>query len=88
MRDARLRVWLQPRASRTEIAGWHGDLIKIRVAAPPVNGAANEELIRFLAEYLRLPKSSVTVVAGHSTRRKTIAIHGLSAEEIASRLTA
>ena len=49
---ARLLVWVQPRASRTEVAGMRGDAVKIRLAAPPVDGAANEELIRFVAEML------------------------------------
>ncbi len=60
---ASLLVHLQPRASRSEIAGWYGETIKIRVAAPPVEGAANEELVRFLAESrLRSGRASVSPV--------------------------
>ena len=66
-----------PRARTTEVAGHHGDALKIRLAAPPVDGAANEELIRFLAERLSVPRSSVTVAAGHTGRRKTVKIAGI-----------
>jgi uncharacterized protein (TIGR00251 family) len=74
---ARLTVWVQPRASRTEVAGKHGDLIKIRLAAPPVDGAANEELVRFVAEKLGVAKSAVRLVAGHNGRRKTLEVTGV-----------
>jgi len=83
---ARLIIWVQPRASRTEVRGRHGNAIKIRLAAPPVDGAANEELIRFLAERLDVPRWSVQLVAGHGGRRKTITIAGLTANETERRL--
>ncbi len=66
-----------PRARTTEVAGRHGDAFKIRLAAPPVDGAANDELVRFLAERLAVPRSAVTIAAGHTGRRKTVKIAGL-----------
>ena len=66
-----------PRAHTTDIAGRHGDALKIRLAAPPVDGAANEELVRFLAERLAVPRSAVTIAAGHTGRRKTVKITGV-----------
>ena len=66
-----------PRARATGVAGRHGDALKIRLAAPPVDGAANDELVRFLAERLAVPRSAVTIAAGHTGRRKTVRIAGV-----------
>lgn len=66
-----------PRARTTDVAGRHGDALKIRLAAPPVDGAANEELVRFLAERLAVPRSAVTIAAGLTGRRKTVKIAGV-----------
>ncbi|MCH7777840.1 MAG: YggU family protein [Gemmatimonadetes bacterium] len=73
---------VQPRASRTVVVGRHGDAIKIRVKAPPVDGAANEELIRFLAKRCGVPRRSVRLVSGASSRHKRITIDGMTPEEI------
>lgn len=67
-----------PRARTTDIAGRHGDALKIRVAAAPVDGAANDELVRYLAERLAVPRSAVTIAAGHTGRRKTVKVAGLA----------
>lgn len=82
----RLQLHIQPRASKTAIAGVHGDALKIRLAAPPVDGAANEALIRFLAERLGVPRSAVTLHTGSSSRRKIIEVQGRDAEEVRARL--
>lgn len=82
----RLQLHIQPRASKTGIAGVHGDALKVRLAAPPVDGGANEALIRFLAETLAVPRSAVTLHAGAFSRRKTIEIQGRDAEEVRARL--
>jgi uncharacterized protein (TIGR00251 family) len=82
----RLAVYVQPRASRTELDGLHGDALKIRLAAPPVDGAANEALVRFLADRLDLPRSAVRLTAGAGSRRKTVEVAGISAMEAARRL--
>ncbi len=87
MTAVRLEVYVQPGASRTELAGTHAGLIKIRVAAPPVDNAANRALIEFLCERLGLPKRNVTVVSGSSHRRKLLEISGASAESIARKLS-
>ncbi|HEU4761343.1 MAG TPA: DUF167 domain-containing protein [Gemmatimonadales bacterium] len=76
MPDLTLRILVQPRASRSEIVGPHGDALKVRLAAPPVDGAANEELVRLLAREYKVPKSAIEIVAGLSSRRKTIRIQG------------
>ncbi|HEU4801389.1 MAG TPA: DUF167 domain-containing protein [Gemmatimonadales bacterium] len=67
-----LRVHVQPRASRSEVAGLHGDALKVRLRAPPVDGAANEELIRFLADALGLRRDAVTLVSGATSRAKRL----------------
>lgn len=81
-----LRVRVIPRARRTEISGRRGDAILIRLAAPPVDGAANDALIAFLAERLVLPQRQITITRGMTARDKTIAIDGLPPDEIARRL--
>ena len=81
-----LSIYVQPRAARTEVAGQHGEAIKIRVAAPPVDGAANEELVRFLAERLGTPRSAVTIVSGATSRTKRVRISGMTDAEAISRL--
>jgi uncharacterized protein (TIGR00251 family) len=82
----RLAVHVQPRASRTEVAGLHGDALKIRLAAPPVDGAANDALTRFVAERLDVPRSAVRLVAGESSRAKVVAVAGVAPAEAARRL--
>jgi uncharacterized protein (TIGR00251 family) len=84
--SARLVVRVQPRARRDEVAGRHGDAIKVRLAAPPAAGAANEALVRFLAERLGVTRSAVRLVAGGASRRKIVAINGISVEEAMRRL--
>ncbi len=75
--SVRISIYVQPRASRTEVVGLHGDAIKIRVAAPPVEGEANEEVVRFLAKKLGVPTSAVTVASGSSSRRKIVEVSGV-----------
>jgi uncharacterized protein (TIGR00251 family) len=82
----RIRVRAQPRASRSEVAGEHGEALRVRIAAPPVDGAANEELIRFLAERLGIARRRVTLVGGATGREKLVAIEGVEAEEARRRL--
>jgi uncharacterized protein (TIGR00251 family) len=79
-------VYVQPRAARTEVAGRHGDAVKIRVQAPPVDGAANVELVRFLAERLGVPKRAVTIVGGARGRLKRVAIEAGPADPVATLL--
>lgn len=73
-----ISVHAQPRAKKTEIVGVHGDTLKVKVAAPPVEGAANEELVRFFAELLSVKKSQVRLKQGTASRNKVIEIDGAS----------
>lgn len=82
-RNVRLNVYVQPRASRTEFAGRHGADLKIRLMSPPVDDAANEELIAFLAQRLGIPKRNIRLVAGARSRRKTLEIGSTPANIVA-----
>jgi uncharacterized protein (TIGR00251 family) len=75
-RPAILLLHVQPRSARTEVVGRHGDAIKIRLRAAPADGAANAELLRFLAERLGVARSALRLVAGASSRRKRVAVTG------------
>ncbi len=76
------RVSVVPRASKTEIVGELGGAVKVRVASPPVDGAANKELIRFLAKRLRLPQGSLQLISGAASRHKTVRVAGLTAAQL------
>jgi uncharacterized protein (TIGR00251 family) len=75
-----LRLHVQPNAKRSEFAGEHGDALKLRLAAPPVDGKANAALCTFLAEFCSLPKSSVALVSGDSSRTKRVRLAVFSAQ--------
>lgn len=77
-----LTLHIQPGAKKTEFAGLHGDALKIRLAAPPVDGKANDALIRFIAETLKLPKSAVNLKSGQTSRRKVLEVNGGTVEAI------
>jgi uncharacterized protein (TIGR00251 family) len=81
-----LSIKLQPRSSKNEIGEALGSELRIRVTAPPVDSAANQELIRFLAESLDCPRNSVELLKGHTSRHKVVKLHGLSPEWVLSRL--
>jgi|SRR5688572_18261947 uncharacterized protein len=84
--SARISIYVQPRASKTEIAGLHDGCVKIRLAAPPVDGAANAALVEFIAARLNVAKSKVRVVTGSSSRRKVIEVEGVSAAQLSQAL--
>jgi len=71
-RGVLLNILVQTRSSKTEINGLYGDAVKIRLTAPPVDGAANRMCIEFLAECLGLPKSSLEIISGHASRHKRL----------------
>lgn len=73
-----LELHVQPGASRTEVAGRHGDRLKIRLAAPASEGRANEALVEFLARELGVAKRDVKITAGASSRRKRVVVEGTS----------
>jgi len=74
----RFTVRVQPRASRTEVSGIHGDALKIRLSAPPVDGAANAALIEFLSQLFAVPRRAVMILAGESSRVKIVEIEGIT----------
>ena len=78
----RVSVHVQPRASRSEVIGTHGSALKVRIQAPPVEGAANEAVISLLAERLGVPRRAVRIVAGAASRSKTIEIDGTTEEAV------
>jgi len=78
----RFGVRVQPRASRSEIAGLHGDALKVRLTAPPVDGAANAALIELLADRLAVSRSAVRVVTGEHARDKVVEVVGVGAESV------
>jgi uncharacterized protein (TIGR00251 family) len=85
---ATFSVKVHPRARKNAITGEVGDALKLSLTAPPVEGAANDACVRFLAEVLEVPRSSVTIAAGESSRQKLIRVAGLTAAEIERRLQA
>lgn len=82
-----LAVKVQPRASRNEIGAALGNELRIKVTAPPVDAAANEALVRLLADALECPRSRVELLRGHTSRHKVVKLHGMSAEEALNRLS-
>lgn len=82
-----LTVHAQPRAKKSEIVGLHGGALKVRIAAPPVEGAANEEIIAFFVKLLEVPRSAITMKQGRQSRHKVLEIRG-DAAELASRIAA
>jgi uncharacterized protein (TIGR00251 family) len=76
MKDLAIKIYLQPKASRNEIVGPYRDGIKVRVTAPPVEGKANEELLRFLAKEWRISLSHIEIIRGHQSREKILRISG------------
>ena len=84
----RFEVHAKPRAKQSRILGTRGDSLEVALAAPPVDGAANAELVRLLAETLGVPRRSVVLVRGETAQRKLVAVSGLSADLVAARLAA
>ena len=75
-----LELHIQPGAKKTEVAGLHGDALKIRIASPPVDGKANAALVAFVADALAVPKSAVEVVRGETARRKCLRVTAAGAD--------
>ena len=79
-------VRVQPRAKRNAVAGEFGEALKIALTAPPIDGRANEACIEFLAELLDLPRSSIAIISGHTSRNKVVRVTGLSSDTLRQRL--
>lgn len=84
--DVVLSLHIQPGAKRTEVAGVHGEALKVRLNAPPVDGKANDALIAFLAERLGVPKARVILEAGQTSRSKRVRVVGLAAGAVTAAL--
>lgn len=83
----KLKITIQPNAKKNEVVGAHGDAVKIRIKAPPVDGEANDVLIRFLGEILEIPRKNIQILHGQTTKNKLVEIvTELSPEEIRKKL--
>jgi uncharacterized protein (TIGR00251 family) len=85
--DLVIDVRVIPRARRTEFAGTRDDALLVRLAAPPVEGAANEALVAFLADRFGIPRRAVRIVSGARGRRKRVALAGVTAEMVRARIS-
>ncbi|MFV1986092.1 MAG: DUF167 domain-containing protein [Gemmatimonadota bacterium] len=82
----RLKIRVQPRASRTGVVGVHDDALKIRLSSPPVDGAANRELIAYLSKRLRRPKSAIEIESGDRGRLKTVRVNDIDVQDVRAAL--
>ena len=82
MKETLVKVYLQPRSSKNEIVGPYRDGLKVKVSAPPIEGKANEALIRFLAKELGVSPSSIEIIKGHHSREKTLKISGVALQKL------
>ena len=85
--QAKISLRVHPHAARNEVVDFTEGVFQVKVAAPPVKGKANKELIAFLSQILGMGKSSLTIVKGHTSRSKVIVIDGLRQEDIIKRLS-
>ena len=83
-----LKILLQPRASKNELAGTQDDRLKVRLKAPPVEGEANKALVTYIAKLFNIKKLQIEITTGLASRRKSVYIEGFSKEEALNRLTA
>ena len=81
-----ISVRISPRSSRSEVTGFKQDVLYVKVAAPPVEGKANSELIVILSKRLSIPRDSLEIVRGHTSKNKVVSVKGLTGEEIMRRL--
>ena len=86
--SATFAVKVHPRARKNAITGTLGDAVKVSLTAPPSEGRANDACIEYLAKVLRLPRSSITIAAGRTSRNKVVRVSGFSASVVAERLAA
>ncbi len=82
-----LRVKVHPGAGRDRVVGWLGDVLKVSVSAPPEKGKANQAVVELLAQVLSIPKRSIRVVSGSTSREKSIEILGLEEPDLKKRVT-
>lgn len=77
-----LSLYIQPKSSRTRIIGMHGEELKIQISAPPVDGKANQALIKFFSKQLKVSKKQIHLLSGHQSRHKRILIEDCTEEQI------
>lgn len=85
--ETKISLRVYPHAARSEVVGFTDGVWQVRVAAPPVKGKANKELIAFLGKVLGIGKGTLTIIKGHTSRSKVIAVGGLSREDVVKRLS-
>ncbi len=85
--ETKISLRVYPSAARNEIVSFTDGVLRVKVAAPPVKGQANKELITFLSQALAISKGALTIVKGHTSRSKVIAINGLRQEDVMKRLS-
>ncbi|HWJ94916.1 MAG TPA: DUF167 domain-containing protein [Telluria sp.] len=78
----RIAVQITPNAKKTEVVGVHDDALKLKLQAQPIEGRANEALVKFLASQLSVPKSAVTITHGHTNKRKLVEVKGAAVEDV------
>jgi uncharacterized protein (TIGR00251 family) len=77
-----IHIRVVPRSAKCEIAGIQDDALKLKITAPPIEGQANTECIRVLADVLKVRKNQVTILSGHKSKKKTVAIEGIGKKDI------
>jgi uncharacterized protein (TIGR00251 family) len=83
--EARISVRVSPNALKSEVVGFSGGILRVKIAAPPLKGKANRELVAFLSQLLGVSQSSLAIIRGHTSRTKTLAVSGLSQQELLGR---
>lgn len=86
MAETLLKLHVTPRGSRSEITGWRDDTLCVKITAPPVEGAANAAIVKFIADSLKVRKSQVELISGERSREKTVRISGLSDADVRQRV--
>ena len=87
MREVKISLHVYPNAPRNQLVGFSDGVLGIKIAAPPVKGQANRELVAFLSQVLGVGKSSLAILRGHTSRNKLISVSGLSQQEVMQRLS-
>jgi uncharacterized protein (TIGR00251 family) len=85
--ETRISLHVYPNAPRNQVVGFSGGVLGVKVAAPPLKGQANRELVAFLGQLLGVSQGSLAILKGHTSRNKLIAVSGLSREEVVKRLS-
>jgi uncharacterized protein (TIGR00251 family) len=85
--ETRISLHVYPNAPRNQVVGFEGGVLRVKVAAPPLKGQANRELVAFLSQLLGVSQGSLAILKGHTSRNKLIAVRDLSRDEVIRRLS-